>query len=824
MADYTDTINQAAQSWNIDPTLLRALIEQESGYNPQATSKAGAFGLTQLMPDTAKAMGVTDPADPVQQIYGGAKYLSQALDATKTPEQALLYYHGGPDWQKNFGPESAAYPGAVTKRYLALKQENAPAARPQPAPADPFTAALDAAQATPSAAVAAPADPFIQALQAAQKAAPAPEAQPAAAPSDQLTNEYGITNDPQQFNKPNPAATFNVDNVVHSAVEGAKEGFGSGPLGLSPQSQTALENAGVYNKPGEYNPLKAVNRAIINPLAAAGDAVLRGGSALMRGGQAAVAQTGAELGAPQLGRDIAALPEAFAGDAAAINPMRAPSEAPINPLTAAHQAILDRQAADLAARTPQLPPANPLAATVNAPDFVPPGSRIPSSAATVERPAFVPPQASAPQGPRVVPNALTETPVQSTANPLSTVPAPQSVGAAASRDMTSPSLIDMTPAQVQAYRSTAEGQKLLEPQQPGIADPNIYVPGVTPNQAEIEQSVNTARELKALNVSAPEVSQEAKEIAAENNDARQKFFSSLAGSDVDIANAKAARAAQAEKDLTAAWQNKTDADIQPVLDAAEAIKTSPDGKRPLVRSAVDSVTSELTNPDGTPVTDPELLYGVRKHIDDLMSKEAAAADAKNIRAASNLQDLKQTLDGVIEQAAPGFGHYLQNFSDASRPIDTMTALQGFENKLYDSQNRMGYNQVQRMMRQIVDSRAAPGLNPFKSIPDETMQQLWNLRDDLRRSASAQELARTPGSDTTQTMTDVLKGVGKSGANLAVHGALATHLGPYANVLYHGAKNALNAGAEARAANKRTARGLQILRPDPSQLRNPLQAE
>jgi len=61
------------------------------------------------------------------------------------------------------------------------------------------------------------------------------------------------------------------------------------------------------------------------------------------------------------------------------------------------------------------------------------------------------------------------------------------------------------------------------------------------------------------------------------------------------------------------------------------------------------------------------------HIDDLMSKEAAAADAKNIRAASNLQTLKDALDGVIEQAAPGFGQYLQNFSEASRPIDTMQA-------------------------------------------------------------------------------------------------------------------------------------------------------
>jgi hypothetical protein len=104
----------------------------------------------------------------------------------------------------------------------------------------------------------------------------------------------------------------------------------------------------------------------------------------------------------------------------------------------------------------------------------------------------------------------------------------------------------------------------------------------------------------------------------------------------------------------------------------------------------------------------------------------------------------------------------------------MTALQDIEPKLYDAQNRMGYNKVQTMMRQIVDSRQAPGLNPFKSMPDDTMQQLWNLRDDLRRSASAQELARTPGSDTAQNAWDAVKGVGKKGAEIAAHGFILTH--------------------------------------------------
>src|SRR6202012_574841 len=127
----------------------------------------------------------------------------------------------------------------------------------------------------------------------------------------------------------------------------------------------------------------------------------------------------------------------------------------------------------------------------------------------------------------------------------------QSAGAAASRDMTNPSLIDLTPKQELAYRSTAEGQKLLESQQPNIQDRTEYVPGISPNQAEIEQSVNTSRDLKSLQMQSPQVAEEARNIAAENNEKRKDFFNSIAGSDVDLSNAIAARGAQAEKDLAA---------------------------------------------------------------------------------------------------------------------------------------------------------------------------------------------------------------------------------------------------------------------------------
>lgn len=392
-------------------------------------------------------------------------------------------------------------------------------------------------------------------------------------------------------------------------------------------------------------------------------------------------------------------------------------------------------------------------------------------------------------------------------------PVTQSVGAAASREGSAPGVIDMSPAQVQAYRSTAEGQKLLEPQQPGQADRTAYVPGVSASNAEIEQTVNAARDAKTANIAHPEVSQAAKEQAATNNEKRQQFVESTIRSPVDVMNAKDARAAQAETDLAATWKNKTAADAQPVIDAANEIKASPDGRRPVVRNAIDAVTKELYGADDKLITDPEQLYGVRKHIDDLLSKEAGATDPKSIRAASNLQQLKVALDGVIEPAAPGFQQYLKNFADASRPIDEMEVLQGHQNKLYDTQGRMQLSRVQGMMRNIVDSRMAPGINPYKSISDETMQRLWALRDDLRRSASAQELARTPGSDTSQTMFDLAKQGLAAGGNFAAH-SIAHAVAPVAGpIIYNAVKSGIANRRAAGAQQRGLAQGLNNLNPN-----------
>ena len=115
-APYDDLVAAAAQRNGIDPALLHGLIQQESGFDPSATSGAGAQGLCQLMPGTAASLGVSNPLDPAQSIDGGARYLKQQLDAFGGDSQlALAAYNAGPGAVHRYG---GVPPYAETQAYV----------------------------------------------------------------------------------------------------------------------------------------------------------------------------------------------------------------------------------------------------------------------------------------------------------------------------------------------------------------------------------------------------------------------------------------------------------------------------------------------------------------------------------------------------------------------------------------------------------------------------------------------------------------------------------------------------------------------------------
>lgn len=117
-------IEDTSQKYGVDSKLIKALVQQESGFNPKAKSKAGALGLMQLMPSTAKGLGVTDPMDPKQNIEGGVKYFKSMLDRFHgNTILALAAYNAGPNAVSKYDgvppyKETQNYVRSILKNYL----------------------------------------------------------------------------------------------------------------------------------------------------------------------------------------------------------------------------------------------------------------------------------------------------------------------------------------------------------------------------------------------------------------------------------------------------------------------------------------------------------------------------------------------------------------------------------------------------------------------------------------------------------------------------------------------------------------------------------
>jgi soluble lytic murein transglycosylase-like protein len=124
--DFDSTIRAAARTFGLSPDLIRSVIIQESGGNPGAVSPKGAKGLMQLMDSTAVELGVTDPFDPVQNIFGGTRLLSELLDRFKgNLRLALAAYNAGAGAVKRYGGvppyrETRDYVERITGRLDAL--------------------------------------------------------------------------------------------------------------------------------------------------------------------------------------------------------------------------------------------------------------------------------------------------------------------------------------------------------------------------------------------------------------------------------------------------------------------------------------------------------------------------------------------------------------------------------------------------------------------------------------------------------------------------------------------------------------------------------
>jgi len=127
-ANIDSIIENISSKYNLDSDFIKAVIKQESGFNPNATSKKGAMGLMQLMPATAKSLGISDAYNPEQNIEGGVKHLKNLLDKyNNNQELALAAYNAGSSAVQKYGgippyKETQNYVKSIMAAYNKVKE------------------------------------------------------------------------------------------------------------------------------------------------------------------------------------------------------------------------------------------------------------------------------------------------------------------------------------------------------------------------------------------------------------------------------------------------------------------------------------------------------------------------------------------------------------------------------------------------------------------------------------------------------------------------------------------------------------------------------
>jgi len=165
-ASIDELVEAAARKNGVDPLLVHSVIKTESNYNPNAVSNKGAQGLMQLMPATARGLGVKNPMNPKENIEGGVKFLKYLQTQFSDPALALAAYNAGEGAVRRYNwippyPETQDYVVKVARNYKQAKAVAAarqPVAQQQKQQAPPLTAV--AAVKTPETPVEAPPAPL----------------------------------------------------------------------------------------------------------------------------------------------------------------------------------------------------------------------------------------------------------------------------------------------------------------------------------------------------------------------------------------------------------------------------------------------------------------------------------------------------------------------------------------------------------------------------------------------------------------------------------------------------------------------------------------
>ena len=234
---------------------------------------------------------------------------------------------------------------------------------------------------------------------------------------------------------------------------------------------------------------------------------------------------------------------------------------------------------------------------------------------------------------------------------------------------------------------------------------------------------------------------------SEQNAARQQALDEIAGTPSDIADDIAAREAATAALREEAFANARAANVQKAVAKADEILASPAGARKPVQQAIGEFRDTIANE-----TDPARLYAVRQDIGDALAGKFGGEKASMKLASKELIALRDALDDVIDDAAPGFKAYLQRYREMSKPINQKEALQELQARsalaapdITTGRDFLSQAKFTRNLDNLMRDRLVAG-----SLTDEQVRTAKAIAADLDLGASINSsLIRAPGSDTFQ---------------------------------------------------------------------------
>lgn len=394
---------------------------------------------------------------------------------------------------------------------------------------------------------------------------------------------------------------------------------------------------------------------------------------------------------------------------------------------------------------------------------------------------------------------------------------PDSLSAAA----TPPADAKLSPAKAKAYRRVSELNQVLSPIEG--EDTTAYVNGSTPTLAERVGVPETSQQevmLRQRNPNAFDAQMKA------NNTARVKLYDDQVISDVQAADLKEAQQEAAKRDGQAIAEQAGPVDASEMAAWAKDRLADPRiQENPEVYNVIKDLHDRLYDADGNLKTDPRAFWGIHDRLQNMLqkAKDPLSASSNEKFAAGQINDFKQLNDAALDRASSGaFRTFLDNQANFLKQENAYNLLSKFRARMTDKNGNIIPNRFHQFVTDLAVRRGKPGIDPAMDVPDEVMQNLINIDQDLKR-ASRIDLGKARGSPTNLFFA-LSRAMGIGAAHLATAASSHFHGGMGNVLLQQGIKSTEEKLGNWRI-NRLSRRHLEPppggLTPAPGNYRNPL---